>query len=153
VRGPFALLMHSPALCNAVLELSDYLRRDDHISGYTRELAITVVARERDCPYVWAAHAPAARKEGVPDSLVTTVRDRGSLAGVSAKDADVVAFVRQIMKTHRVDQALFDRMLTEHGLQGLVELTAVIGHYVFVTTLLNACEMAPAEGAEALPLN
>jgi 4-carboxymuconolactone decarboxylase len=153
VRGPFSLLMFSPALCKAVLDLSNYLREDNFTSAYTRELAIIATARERDCPYVWAAHAPAARKEGVPDAIVTSVRDRGALAGVSAKDADTVDFVRQIMRTHRVEQALFDRMLAAHGLQGLVELTAVIGHYVFVTTLLNACEMAPAEGAELLPLN
>jgi hypothetical protein len=71
---------------------------------------------------------------------------------MDAPDADVIEYVRQIMRTHRVDQAVFDRVLAAHGLQGLVELTAVMGHYVFVTTLLNAFEMAPAEGAEALPL-
>jgi 4-carboxymuconolactone decarboxylase len=152
VRGPFALLMHSPSLCRAVLELSNYLREDNFISARTRELAVIATARERDCPYVWAAHAPAARKEGVSDEVVEIVRKRGDPAGMDAPDADVIEYVRQIMRTHRVDQAVFDRVLAAHGLQGLVELTAVMGHYVFVTTLLNAFEMAPAEGAEALPL-
>jgi len=152
VRGPFSLLMHSPRLCESVLELSNYLREDNYISARTRELAVIATARERDCPYVWAAHAPAARKEGVPDTVISVVRDKGALAGMPAKDADVIEFVRQIMRTHRVDQDVFDRMLAEHSLQGLVELTAVMGHYVFVTTVLNAFEMAPAEGAEPLPL-
>src|SRR5690606_39400906 len=67
VRGPFALLMYSPPLCEAILDLSNYLREDNFISGRTRELTVIATARERDCPYVWAAHAPAARKEGVPD--------------------------------------------------------------------------------------
>jgi 4-carboxymuconolactone decarboxylase len=152
VRGPFALLMHSPTLCQAVLDLSNYLREDNFISARTRELTVIATARERDCPYVWAAHAPAARKEGVPDAVVEAVRDRGELASMDAGDAAIIAYVRQIMRTHRVEQSVFDRMLAAHSLQGLVELTAVMGHYVFVTTVLNAFEMAPAEGAEALPL-
>ena len=58
----------------------------------------------------------------------------------------------RLMRAHRVEQSLFDRLIATHGLQGLVELCAVIGHYLCVTTLLNAFEVAPAAGAEALPL-
>ena len=50
------------------------------------------------------------------------------------------------------DQALFDRLSSEHGIPWLVELTALIGHYGFVSGLLNAVEVAPAADAEQLPL-
>lgn len=96
VRGPFALLLHSPALCQAVLDLSIYLRRDDFLRAATRELAVIATARERDCPYVWAAHAPAARKEGVPDDVVALVRDRGELDVLSEADRDIVDLARQL---------------------------------------------------------
>jgi 4-carboxymuconolactone decarboxylase len=152
VRGPFALLLHSPALCRAVLDLSVYLRRDDYVPAATRELAVIATARERDCPYVWAAHAPAARKEGVPDAVIATVRDRGDLGGMTPGERDVVEYVRQLLGAHRVEQGLFDRMLAAHKLPGLVEITATIGHYVFVTTVLNAFEVSPSPGAEVLPL-
>lgn len=151
VRGPFSLLLHSADLCRIVLELSNYFREDNFVPAATRELAITVTARERDCPYVWAAHAPAARREGIDDAVVAAVRDRGPVDAASPGEQDVVEYVRQLLRTHRVDQALFDRMMAAHSLPGLVELTAVVGHYVSVTTLLNAFEVAPAEGAEALP--
>jgi 4-carboxymuconolactone decarboxylase len=152
VRGPFALLLHSTALCRAVLDLSVYLRLDDYVPAETRELAVIATARERDCPYVWAAHAPAARKEGVPDGVIETVRDRGALDGMTPGERDVVEYARQLLRTHRVEQGLFDRMLAAHKLPGLVEITATIGHYVFVTTILNAFEVSPVAGAEALPL-
>src|SRR5690606_37561738 len=145
-------LMYSPPLCEAILDLSNYLREDNFISGRTRELTVIATARERDCPYVWAAHAPAARKEGVPDVVVEAVRDRGDTAALEPGDADVIEYVRQMLRNHRVDQPLFDRMLAAHTLLGLVELTAVMGHYVFVTTVLNAFEMAPVPDAEKLPL-
>ncbi len=151
VRGPFALLMYSPPLCEAVLGLTVYLRLDSQIPARTRELAVIATARERDCPYVWAAHAPAARKEGVAEETIAAVRDRGVIEPGSP-EADVVELVRSLMRAHRVDQALFDRLIATHTLPGLVELCAVIGHYLCVTTLLNAFEVPPAAGAEALPL-
>jgi 4-carboxymuconolactone decarboxylase len=152
VRGPFALLLYSPALCQAVLDLSVYLRRDDFVAASTRELAIIATARERDCPYVWAAHAPASGKVGVSDSVIDVVRDRGALDSLPEGERDVVEFTRQLLATHRVEQALFDRLLRAHSLPGLVELTGTIGHYVLVTTILNAFEVAPAPAAEPLPL-
>ena len=151
VRGPFALLMYAPPLAKAVLDLAVYLRLDRYISASTRELAVIATARERDCSYVWAAHAPAARKEGVADETIAAVRDRGAVAAGS-READVIELVRSLMRAHRVDQALFDRLMATQGLQGLVELCAVIGHYLCVTTLLNAFEVPPAAGAELLPL-
>jgi 4-carboxymuconolactone decarboxylase len=138
-------------LCNAILVLSNYFREDNYVAAATRELAVIATARERDCPYVWAAHAPAARREGVAEAIVLAVRDRTEVTGATEAQRDVVELVRQLLRTHQVDQALFDRLLAEHSLPGLVELTAVIGHYTFVTSLLNAFEVAPAPGAEALP--
>jgi 4-carboxymuconolactone decarboxylase len=152
VRGPFALLLHSPELCRAVLDLALYLRQDDFIAASTRELAVIAAARERDCPYVWAAHAPTARKEGVPDAVVIIVRDRGSVEGLPEAQGDVIDLVRQLLREHRVEQALFERLVLAYGVPGMVELTCVIGHYLCVTTLLNACEVSPLPGAEALPL-
>jgi 4-carboxymuconolactone decarboxylase len=151
VRGPFSLLLYSPVLCDAILVLSNYFREDNYVAAATRELAVIATARERDCPYVWAAHAPAARREGVAEAIVLAVRDRTEVTGATEAQRDVVELVRQLLRTHQVDQALFDRLLAEHSLPGLVELTAVIGHYTFVTSLLNAFEVAPAPGAEALP--
>ena len=38
----------------------------------------------------------------------------------------------------------------EHGVGWLVELTALVGHYNAITTLLNAMEVSPAPDAERL---
>jgi 4-carboxymuconolactone decarboxylase len=118
----------------------------------SRELAIIATAREKDCPYVWAAHAPAARKAGVSDGAVITVRDRADLAGLPSAERDVVDYVRQLLQTNHVAQPLFDRLRAQYGATWLVELTCLIGHYGIVTAILNAFEVAPAPGAEPLPL-
>ena len=152
VRGPFSLLMHSPQLCRSIFDVSNALRFDSELSPRLRELATIATAREKDCAYVWAAHAPAARKEGVEDQTIALVRDRGDASSLPPSDRDVIDFTRQLLVEHRVGPELFDRLLAEHGVTRLVELTALIGHYNMITTLLNAAEVAPAPEAERLTL-
>jgi 4-carboxymuconolactone decarboxylase len=152
VRGPFSMLMHSPVLCGRHLDVGTYLRSLSRVEPDARELAIIATAREQDCPYVWAAHAPAARKAGIGDAVVTSVRDRGDVTGLPPAARDVVDYVRQLLNRNGVTQPLFDRLRAQHGVTWLVELTCLIGHYGIVTAILNAFEVAPAAGAESLPL-
>jgi len=152
VRGPFSILMHSPVLCRRHLDVGTYLRFSSQVKPDSRELAIIATAREKDCPYVWAAHAPAARKAGIGAATVTAVRDREDLTDLPAAERDVINYVRQLSKNNAVTQVLFDRLRGLHGVPWLVELTGLIGHYGIVTAILNAFEVAPALDAEPLPL-
>ena len=153
VRGPFSILMHSPRLCQRILEVSTYLRFRSQVKPNLGEVAIIATAREKDCPYVWAAHAPLARRAGVNDAVVSTVRDHGPLAGLPSVERDIVDYVQQLLRTNRVTQPLFNRLRDQHGVPWLVELTGLIGHYGTVTGILNAFEVAPAPEAESLPLS
>lgn len=150
VRGPFAVLMHSPPLCQCVIGVSNYLRFKSMVSARTRELVSVAAARELECPYVWASHAPAARREGVPDTTIALIRNHGEIATLAPDEADVVDFTRQVLRSHRVTQTLFDRLRDSHGVPWVVELTALIGHYRIITAILNAFEVAPPAGADLL---
>ena len=152
IRGPFPILLYSPELCRRHLAVGSYLRFGSQLKPESREVAIIATAREKDCPYVWAAHAPAARKAGVSEAAVTAVRDRGELASLPAGERDIVDYARQLWRRSRVAQPLFDRLRDQHGVPWLVELTALIGHYGIVSGILNAFEVAPAPDAEPLPL-
>jgi 4-carboxymuconolactone decarboxylase len=153
VRGPFPWLLYSPVLCGRHLDVGTFLRSSSQVGANARELAIIATAREKDCPYVWAAHAPAARRAGVGDAAVTAVRDRGDVAGLPSPERDVVDYVRELLRTSAVTQPVFDRLHAEHGVTWLVELTCLIGHYGIVSNVLNAFQVAPAPAAEQLPLS
>jgi 4-carboxymuconolactone decarboxylase len=150
VRGPFGILMHSPVLCRRHLDVGTFLRFNSRLEADSRELAIIATAREKDCPYIWAAHAPAARQAGIGNAVVSAVRDRGDLAGVPAAERDIVDYTRQLAKDNAVAPVLFDRLQGRHGVPWLVELTCLIGHYGIVASILNAFEVAPAPDAEPL---
>jgi 4-carboxymuconolactone decarboxylase len=152
VRGPFAILMYSPVLCRRHLDVGTFLRFNSGLEADARELAIIATAREKDCPYIWAAHAPAARQAGLSRAIVSAVGDRGDLGALPPVERDIVDYTRQLAQTNAVGSALFDRLQGRHGVPWLVELTCLIGHYGIVASILNAFEVAPAPEAEALPL-
>lgn len=151
VRGPFSILMFSPPLCERVLNQSTFLRFQSAVKPKEGELAIIATAREKDCPYVWAAHVTLARQAGVREEAITAVRERRDVSGLPPDEQAIISYVRQLLRTNRVDQAVFDALKDRHGVPWMVELTGIIGHYGLVTGVLNAFEVAPAPEAEQLP--
>ena len=69
-----------------------------------RVLAAMTVAREFDAVYVWGAQTGSARRQGVPESTITAIREKHT-RGVPAEDAQVIDFTRQLLAEHRVDDA------------------------------------------------
>lgn len=152
VHGPYGVLMHSPKLCLLVREVSMFLRNRSLLTALTRELCTLAVAREKDCSYVWASHVVSARKAGISDATIAVVRERADAATLPTDESEIIDYVRQLHRTHRVTQVLFDQLCARHGIPWLVELTALIGHYGMITAQLNAFEVAPHPDAEQLPL-
>jgi len=111
-----------------------------------------VTARENDCQYIWYAHAHAAagRRAGLSDDLVNNLRDKRPLTGISAQESAVVEFGQEYFRTRRVSQAAFDAALSEFGVRGLAELTSLMGYYALLAFNINAFEMLPEGGEEAL---
>ncbi len=91
-----------------------------------------------DCPYVWNAHAPAARREGVADALVDALRENRPLPEVAADEKAVINYGNEFFKTHKVSQVTYQAALDQFGPQYLVELTALMGHYAQTAFFLNA---------------
>src|SRR5207253_9752114 len=59
------------------------------------------------------------------DALPILLRAKGDPAGLPAEERDIVTYVRQLMRTNRVDQRVFDALKNRHDTQWMVELTEV----------------------------
>ena len=62
----------------------------------------------------------------------------------------MVAFGQEYFRTRRVIQATFDTALKEFGVRGLAELTRLMGYYALLAFNINAFEMLPEGGEEAI---
>lgn len=152
VAGPFAALLHSPEVAARAAHLGAYIRFESGLDGRERELAILTVARTFDCRYEWAAHVKEARRVGLGEEAIAAVRERRAPAGLTADEAQVVAYARQLLIDHRADAATFGALRERLGVERLVELTATVGYYAMLACTLNAFDVAPPPTDEQLPI-
>ena len=147
IRGPFSMLLHSPKLAERLLPLVTFFRDECIVDAKLRSVAILTAARERDAAYVWAAQVAAARGYGVREELIDLIRAKGDPGKLTAEEREIVTYIRQLLRTNRVEQAVFDALKKRHGAQWLVELTAAASYFVLVSGIANAFEVpVPPDG-------
>ena len=139
--GPYSVAINSPEMARRRSSLTGYLRFESTFSKRIQELAILATARNFDCPYIWNAHAPAARREGVSDALVNAIRDRQPLPDMPADERAIINFCNEFYANHRVTASTFQIALEQFGAQHLVEITALMGNYAQTAFFLNAFEV------------
>jgi 4-carboxymuconolactone decarboxylase len=151
VRGPFSMLLHSPKLAERVLPLVTFFRDESVVDPKLRSIAILSAVREREAAYVWAAQVGAARRNGLREEVIDLLRAKGDPAKLPAEERDIVTYVRQLMRTNRVDQAVFDALQKRYGTQWLVEMTAAANYFALLSGVVNAFEVAAPPDGDKLP--
>ena len=151
VRGPFSILLHSPALAERVLGLVKFFRDESVVEGRLRSLAILTAVREREAAYVWAAQVGAARRAGLREEVIDLLRAKGDPASLPAEEREIVTYVRQLMRTNRIEQSAFDALHKRHDGQWLVELTAAANYFALLSGMVNAFEVAAPADGDKLP--
>jgi len=149
LQGPFTMFLHCPELAGRLAHLGAFVRFEGSLDMRVRVLAAMVAAREFDAVYVWGAQTGSARRQGVPETTITAIREKHS-RGIPAEDAQIVDFTRQLLQTHRVDDATVKALQERFGNDGLIQLTGAIGYYSMLAMTVNACELEAAPGAEVL---
>jgi 4-carboxymuconolactone decarboxylase len=145
--GPFAPLLHHPALAERVGELGEFLRFDGRLPGDVRELAILVAARAVSQPYEWIAHEPIARKEGLPEEVIERIRARQDLAALPARYAAAARVVDHAVRPASVPDDLAAAVTRDLGVEGLVELVVLGGYYRMIAGVLFAFDAPLPDGA------
>jgi len=149
LEGPFSLFLHAPELAERVAHLGSYVRFEGRLDMRVRVLAAMTVARELDAAYVWGAQTGSGRRQGVPESTISAIRERHA-RDVPADDAQIIEFTRRLLHEHRVDDSMVAALRKRFGDLGFIELTGAIGYYAMLAMTVNACELPAAAGAEVL---
>ena len=151
VRGPFSMLLHSPPLAERLLPLVTFFRDGSTVEGKLRSVAILAAVREREAAYVWSAQVAQARRNGVSEAVIDVLRAKGDPAGLPTDERDIVVYVRQLMRTNKVDQAAFDALAGRHGAQWMVEMTAAANYFAMLSGVVNALEVEAPPDGDKLP--
>jgi 4-carboxymuconolactone decarboxylase len=147
VRGPFGVLLHSPKLAEKLLPIVPFAREGTIVDPRLRQIAVLTAVRERDANYVWAAQVDVARRVGLREAVIDLLRAKDDPGELPPEERDIVVYVRQLMRTNRVEPAVFEALRQRHGLKWLVELTALANFYVALSGVVNAFDVpVPPDG-------
>jgi len=153
VGGPFGVLMHSPGLAELVCKTGAQVRLKSELTMVERELALLSVCREKDAAYEWSAHVTTARNAGMREEALDAMRSGGPTDGLTDDERDIINYTRELLRTNRVSDATFNALKDRHGVRWLVELTATIGQYQYISAINSAFENEPnAEVKDKLPI-
>ncbi len=141
VGGPWLALLHSPELAQRTQHLGAYVRFESTLDHRVVELTALVSARELDSKHEWAAHIIHGQKAGLPMETIRAVYEKKGAEGFSTEDAQIVSFVREIIRTHRVSEPTFQAIYGRFGEKGMVELTATVGYYAMLACTLNTFDL------------
>jgi len=141
VGGPWRALLHSPELAQRTMHLGSYVRFESSLDRRLLELSALVAARELECKHEWAAHIGHAAKAGIAMETVRAVYEKKGTEDFTAEDAQVVSFVREILRSHRVSETTFQALYGRLGEKRFVELAATVGYYAMLACTLNTFDV------------
>ena len=151
VRGPFGVMLHSPGLSLGFLASVHHAHGNGVVSDALHELAILAVAYEDDAPYQWSTHIASARAAGLRNAAIEVARTGADGSHLEDDERDVIELCRQLCRTNRVEQTLFDSLGARHGERWLILMVATVGLYRYVAVFNNAFEIDAVAGDDQLP--
>ena len=148
--GPLAVAMHRPELAEAMSAMGLVLRFNSSFEPRLREFAILTCGRHWDCQFEWASHEGEARKAGLSEASIATLKAGGGRFALADEQA-IYDYAMELLTRKFASDAAYQRIVGLFGVAGVVELTGLIGYYALVALMLNAAEIAVPAGMPGLP--
>ena len=148
--GPLAIAMHRPELAEAMSALGLVLRFNSTFEPRLREFAILTCGRHWDCQFEWASHEGEARKAGLAETSIATLK-AGGIRFEPADEQAIHDYASEILTHKFPSDPGFQRIVALFGMAGAVELTGLIGYYAMVALMLNAANLPLPPNLPCLP--
>ena len=148
-RGPVGMTFLSAELVEPVQEINTALRTNGVLGTRFAEIVITATGREMNSQYQWNVHGAAAAAAGAGQAVLDAIRDDGPVTGLDERDAVAIEFIREIFREETVRPETFAKAVELFGARGTVEIAALVGDYLMITTVYNALGMRLRPDQEA----
>ena len=141
--APHKVWVLNPGMARHTDELGWYFQNHSSLPASLYELAILLLARQWKAEYAWQTHIPRALDAGLPEKLIQTLREGGKpeFANDNAPEAIVIDFVEHLHARREIDPALYDRAVALLGINGVIDLTGLIGYFTMITATLKVFEI------------
>lgn len=146
VRGPFVPLLRSPELMRRLQSVGAYLRYESVLQARTTELVILIVSRHWTQHFEWVVHYPLALQAGLPAEVAEAIAEGRRPTGMGEDEATVYDFCDELLRTHGVSEATYQRAVSRLGEQGLIDLVGLLGYFSTVSMVMNVAHTPPPDG-------
>ena len=150
--GPYAILLRSPVLLERYLGMTDYLRFETSLPKRLNELAILIEARLWDAQYEWWAHHPIAVRAGLAPEIAEEIRNGRRPPSMQEDEEIVYDVVTELLRDRNLTDVTFELAKQILGEQPTIDLIAVAGFYMMVSSVLIAGRVVPPDGSSPLPV-
>ena len=150
IPAPSGLLTYAEQAGALLSDLVEHLRYHTSLTNAETELAICTSARASNSDYIWNAHTRLGLQEGTREEALQAVDTHGSLDGLTADEALIIRFGRELLEQPAVSDATFDAVRARYGERGLMELVAVMSVYTMNANILRVAEVKAAPDARHL---
>ena len=131
-------------------DLIEHLRYQTSLTAAESELAICTAARAANADFIWNAHVTLGLRAGTREEALHTVDTYGQLDGLTADEALIIRFGRELLEAPQVNDDTFHAVRARYGEQGLLELTAVMSVYMMNASILRVMDHQAAADARQL---
>lgn len=147
--GPFNVLLRSPEMGDLAQKLGAQLRLHSTLPGNLRELAVLITARYWNQQYEWYNHRRyAVEEEGVSVRTADAIASGKRPQSLRPDEEIVYKFCTEMLSAKQVSDTTFKAAIDRFGERTVVELTALVGFYNFVSLILNLDRHPLPEGVE-----
>ena len=151
VANVFKVLLNSPDAAAAIGGLGKYLRFSSSLDPAIREVCILSTAKELDNGYEWANHEPEARRVGVRDETIESIRNGRASMGIPAKEGVVAQAAKELVRDGTLTERTFQAIEHLLGPEQTVDLIVLVGYYSLVSRVVKALDVEMDHGVQAEP--
>lgn len=150
VPPPSSYLTYAGKAGGLLSDLVEHLRFHTTLTPAETELAVCTAVRAADVDYIWAPHVKLGLKAGAREEAFHAIDTLGPLDNLTADEALIIRFGRELLETKKVSDATFDAVRKRYGEKGLLELVALMSVYTMNATILRAMDHPAPPGARRL---
>jgi len=152
-RGSVGIAINSPLTAAALGRIDEYLRTESALGPRLAGLLTLITAREMNLAYEWGVREDSALLSGLEPTVIEIVRRNGPVTRLSAEDALLVDFGRQLFRNRHVGSATFAALVERLGRQGAFDAIMLLAYTAMAGVLQRAVDQPPPVGwnPERLP--
>lgn len=146
VHGPFFVWLHSPELLSRGQALGVYARYQSGLPQRLSELCILITSAHWKASGEWIDHCHIAQGLGVDAGALEALRTGRPARFTAPDEIAVYELAQELLTTRAVSDASYKRATDVLGMQGVLNVIAVLGYYGLIAMTLKTF-MQPPEGA------